>query len=137
MVYDAATKRLEALPKKEGAYALTSFRRAGCNDKHGKLHETRDILQKEHGKTYVHFQSGHENTLFGFGESDEDFAIKASAGMRSCKTQEETEEYMALEMPVNWYIEWLAVFDWLATRGGVLVLYDLSGDAEMATSPNW
>ena len=36
----------------------------------------------------------------------------------------------------NRYIEWLALFDFVAQNGGILALFDLDGDAAMETSPN-
>jgi hypothetical protein len=119
-----------------GQVALTSFRRGGRNKEHGLLHDVEDILKGSHGVSYVHYQSGHENSLFGFGPSDASFAFQTSAGSRACKTEQQTKDYSKLGMRTNWYIEWLAVLHHIFINGGILVLFDLDGDEAMATSPN-
>ena len=65
---------------------------------HGLLHVVDRILREEIGIDYVHYQSGHENTLFGFRERlDVAFATTTSAGTRACATKEETVEYISFD----------------------------------------
>jgi hypothetical protein len=131
-LYDASMAKIS----KYNNIVLTSFRRGGPNKHHELNHKVNKILRTKFGADYVHYQSGEENTLFGFGPSTADFAIQTSAGKRACKTKQETEEYTSFNMRVNWYIEWLVVLCHIVTHGGTLVLFDLKGDGAMASSPN-
>jgi hypothetical protein len=128
-VYEASQRQLQKRSQ-DGDVALASFRRGGCNRHHQLLHEVDDILTKQTvneeqfeatAAGYTHYQSGHENTLFGFVQSEEYFAIETSAGKRACDTEEATEEYKDLNMPIHWYIEWLVVLHYIYTHGGLLV----------------
>lgn len=117
-----------------GRAALTSFRRRGPNEFHGLLHRADAILKtmKVLKIAYSHYQSGHENTLFGFGPSTASFA----AGGKACPTEADSEAYKNLNMKEYWYIEWLTVLHHIAMNGGLLLLFDLQGEGAMSTSPN-
>ena len=47
-----------------------------------------------------------------------------------------TNTTIKLRHSYNRYIEWLALFDFVAQNGGILALFDLDGKAAMETSPN-
>ena len=85
--------------------ALTSFRRGALNAAHKLLHIVDRILREELGIDYVHYQSGHENTLFGFRERlDVAFATTTSAGTRACATKEDTDEYFSFNSKSKYFI---------------------------------
>jgi len=131
-VYRATIDKLRNFD--HGRAALTSFRRRGPNEFHDLLHRADAILKtmKVLKIAYSHYQSGHENTMFGFGPSTASFA----AGGKACATEADTDAYKSLNMREYWYIEWLAVLHHIATNGGLLLLFDLQGEGAMSTSPN-
>ena len=104
---------------------LTSFRRGGPNSTHDLLHAIDQTLTHDarFNSSYVHYQSGHENTLFNFVQGQ-------------CPTEDETCAYVGFNMKLNWYIEWLALLAFIAENGGNLLVLDFGGGATLSTSPN-
>jgi hypothetical protein len=108
--------------------AVTSFRRGGINTKHEFLHQVQACLSlhppnPEHQVGYVHYQSGFENSLFGWRSESAECAYGV-------------EKYYGLNMKLYWYIEWLEITNQCAAGGGYLIVFDLSGEAAMSTSIN-
>jgi hypothetical protein len=108
--------------------AVTSFRKGSVNTNHEFLHQVRSCLSlhppdPEHQVGYVHFQSGFENSLFGWrsGSDECDYGV---------------EKYYDLNIELYWYIEWLEIVNQCAAGGGYLIVFDLSGEAAMSTSIN-
>jgi hypothetical protein len=108
--------------------AVTSFRKGGVNKGHEFLHQVESCLSlhspipgDQFG--YVHFQSGFENSLFGW-----------KSGSDECEYG--TENYYGLNMKLYWYIEWLEIVNQCAASGGYLIVFDLSGNAAMNSSIN-
>jgi hypothetical protein len=108
--------------------AVTSFRKGGINAVHGFLHQVQACLLHSPPSSglqvgYVHFQSGFENSLFGWQSGSDE----CSYGV---------EEYYELNMKQYWYIEWLEVVTQCGDGQGYLIVFDLSGDAAMNSSVN-
>jgi hypothetical protein len=127
-IHSLEVRRLGQGNKQEGkavGLVLTSFRRGGPNDTHDLLKAIDQTLcsDSRFNSQYVHYQSGHENTLFNFKQGH-------------CPTEEETRAYFGFNMGVNWYIEWLGLLEFIAENGGDLLVFDLGGGATLSTSPN-
>jgi hypothetical protein len=108
--------------------AVTCFRKGGVNADHGFLRQVQACLLRSPPSSgsqvsYVHFQSGFENSLFGW-----------RSGCDKCEYG--VEEYFELNMKLHWHIEWLEVVTQCGEGQGYLVVFDLGGDAAMSTSVN-
>jgi hypothetical protein len=122
-------KMLEQRVAKGACIAVTSFRKGGVNKEHGFLHQVQSCLSlhppipERPQVGYVHFQSGFENSLFGW-----------RSGSDACEYG--MQRYFDLNMEQCWYIEWLEIVNQCVAHGGYLIVFDLSGEAAMNSSIN-
>jgi hypothetical protein len=108
--------------------AVTSFRKGGVNKEHSFLHQVQSCLSlhppiPEHPVGYVHFQSGFENSLFGWKSASDECEYGV-------------QRYFDLNMKQYWFVEWLEIVNQCAAGGGYLLVFDLSGEATMNSSIN-